>query len=216
MKQPSPSRTTRRGLLAGAAAIAAAPRMSHAQRRDPRVLRFIPNTGLTVLDPVWTASLVTGNHAYHVFDTLYGTGSDWKPAPQMAAGHTAEDDWRTWTIRLRDDLWFHDGTPVLARDCAASIKRWARRDSFGAAMMVVNESIDAPDDRTILFHMRHNKVWKNTLVNECAGLKNNANGFVYEPTKQVNGEICENFQSIILADNGNTCLLGSFTEVSAR
>lgn len=73
-----------------------------------------------------------------------------------------------------------------------------------------------PDDRTILFHMRHNKVWKNTLVNECAGLKNNANGFVYEPTKQVNGEICENFQSIILADNGNTCLLGSFTEVSAR
>jgi peptide/nickel transport system substrate-binding protein len=109
---------------------------------------------LTVLDPIWTASLVTGNHAYHVFDTLYGTGSDWKPAPQMAAGHTVEDDWRTWTIRLRDDLWFHDGTPVLARDCVASVKRWATRDSFGAAMMVVNESIDAPDDRTIRFRFK--------------------------------------------------------------
>ncbi len=143
---------TRRNGLAGAAGLVAAlatPRPARAQKRDPRVLRFIPNTGLTVLDPVWTASLVTGNHAYYVFDTLYGTGGDGKPGPQMAEGHTVEDEWRTWRIRLRENLWFHDGTPVLARDCVASIQRWAKRDSFGAAMMVSNDSISAEDDRTI-------------------------------------------------------------------
>ena len=151
------SHSTRRGVLGGAVGLTAAlaaPGVSRAQRRDPRVLRFIPNTGLTVLDPVWTASLVTGNHAYHVFDTLYGTGSDWKPTPQMAEGHTVEDEWRTWRIGLRDNLWFHDGTPVLARDCAASIKRWARRDSFGAAMTPLLDSIEAVDDRTILFRFK--------------------------------------------------------------
>ncbi len=147
---------TRRAALAGAAALGlAAPATSRAQRRDPRVLRFIPNTGLTVLDPIWTASLVTGNHAYHVFDTLYGTGSDWKPAPQMAEGHTVDDDWRLWHIRLREGLWFHDGSPVRARDCVASIRRWAKRDAFGAAMLAVLDSLDAPDDRTIRFRFRH-------------------------------------------------------------
>jgi peptide/nickel transport system substrate-binding protein len=157
MEQTTQVSLSRRGALAGAAGLAgtlAAPGLSKAQRRDPRVLRFIPNTGLTVLDPVWTASLVTGNHAYHVFDTLYGTASDWQPAPQMAAGHTVEDEWRTWHIRLREDLWFHDGTPVRAQDCAASIKRWARRDSFGSAMMTVVDSIEAADDRTIRFRFR--------------------------------------------------------------
>ncbi len=147
-------RLSRRAAITAAATALAMPGVSRAQRRDPRVLRFIPNTGLTVLDPIWTASLVTGNHAYHVFDTLYGTGSDWKPAPQMAAGHTVDDDWRTWHIRLRDDLWFHDGTPVRAQDCAASIKRWAKRDSFGAAMMPVVDTIDAADDRTIRFRFK--------------------------------------------------------------
>ena len=118
MPNPVSPRLARRGVLAGASCLATTvgvPRLSRAQQRDSRVLRFIPNTGLTVLDPVWTASLVTGNHAYYVFDTLYGTGSDWKPAPQMAEGHGVEDDWRIWRIRLRENLWFHDGTPVLAR-----------------------------------------------------------------------------------------------------
>jgi len=142
----------RRTVLAGAAALAgtlAAPSLSKAQRRDPRVLKFIPNTGLTVLDPVWTASLVTGNHGYHVWDTLYGTKSDFRPAPQMAEGHTVNADYTDWTIKLRENLWFHDGAPVLARDCIASLHRWAKRDSFGAVMWPQIDEISALDDRTI-------------------------------------------------------------------
>ncbi len=147
------SGSTRRAALIGAVALAA-PAIAQAQRRDPRVLRFIPNTGLTVLDPVWTASLVTGNHAYHVFDTLYATGSDWKPSPQMAAGHVVDSEWQVWDITLRDNLWFHDGTKVRAQDCVASVKRWARRDAFGAAMLAALDTIEAPDDRTIRFRFK--------------------------------------------------------------
>ena len=152
MPTARPSGFARRAMLAGAAGLAAtlaAPSLSKAQRRDPRVLKFIPNTGLTVLDPVWTASLVTGNHGYHVWDTLYGTRNDVRPTPQLAEGHTVNADYTDWTIKLRDGLWFHDGTPVLARDCIASLKRWAKRDSFGAVMWPQIEEISAPDDRSI-------------------------------------------------------------------
>ncbi len=72
------------------------------------------------------------NHGYMVFDTLYAHDAAFRARPQMAAGHTVAADGRTGTIRLRDGLRFHDGAPVLARDCVASIRRWAARDGFGA------------------------------------------------------------------------------------
>ena len=137
----------RRHLLQlGAAALAApalaAPRI--AQATSQRVLKFVPQSDLTVLDPVWTTATVTRNHAFLVFDTLYGLDTDFRPHPQMAEGHVVEADGRAWNIRLRPGLMFHDGTPVLARDCVASLQRWGRRDAFGQSLMAVTE---APDDQ---------------------------------------------------------------------
>ena len=35
------------------------------------------------------------------------------------------------TFTLRDGLEFHDGQPVTAEDCVASLKRWGARDALG-------------------------------------------------------------------------------------
>ncbi|PWC26536.1 ABC transporter substrate-binding protein [Teichococcus aestuarii] len=144
----------RRSLLQGMAistAALAAPALAQGQSRT---LRFIPQIDLAFLDPHWTTANVTRNHGFMVFDTLYGLDPNDVPYPQMAEGHVVEDDGRRWTIRLREGLLFHDGTPVLARDCVASIRRWGARDAFGGALMRVSEEIAAPDDRTIVFRLR--------------------------------------------------------------
>ena len=147
-------------LLGAAAAMGAKPAL--AQRRDPRELRFITSVGLTVLDPIWTASLVTLNHAYAVYDTLYGVAQDLSPRPQMVAGHTVSDDGRTWELKLRDGLVFHDGEPVLAKDAVASMKRWWRRDSFGQLVAEAHESIEAADDKT--FRLKLKRPFPHLLV----------------------------------------------------
>lgn len=144
---------SRRGLLTGAAALGV-PGRARAQKRDPRELRFITAVGLTVLDPVWTAALATLNHAYHVYDTLYGIGQDFSPRPQMVEGHTVSDDGLVWQFKLREGLWFHDGTPVLARDAAASMQRWWKRDSFGQLIAAAADTLDSPDDRTIRLKLK--------------------------------------------------------------
>ena len=144
---------SRRGLLTGAAALGV-PGRARAQKRDPRELRFITAVGLTVLDPVWTAALATLNHAYHVYDTLYGIGQDFSPRPQMVEGHTVSDDGLVWQFKLREGLWFHDGTPVLARDAAASMQRWWKRDSFGQLIAAAADTLDASDDRTIRLKLK--------------------------------------------------------------
>ncbi len=127
----------------------ATPHISRAA--DIKVLKFIPQGDLAVLDPVWTTAYVTRNHGMAVFDTLFATNSKFEPTPQMATGVQTDKEWK---LTLRDGLTFHDGTPVLARDCVASIQRWGKRDAFGQAVMSFTDELSAPDDKTILFKMK--------------------------------------------------------------
>ncbi len=143
----------RRDFLKGAAALSiAAPNLSLAAERQ--VLKFVPQADLTVLDPVWTTATVTRNHAFLVFDTLYGQNSRYEAVPQMAEGATTTDDGKLWKIKLRSGLKFHDGSTVLAKDCVASIQRWGKRDAFGQALMAVTDELSALDDTTIQFRLK--------------------------------------------------------------
>ena len=119
----------RRPLLAGAVAALAAPTISRAWA-TAQVLKFIPATDLTVLDPIWTTDYRTRNHAFAVFDTLYGqTGPSegFKATPQMVAGHTIENDGLTWRLTLRS-----------RPDVADSINRPMRPSAHCAALSVAH------------------------------------------------------------------------------
>jgi peptide/nickel transport system substrate-binding protein len=139
------------GLAAGASALAA-PGIGRAEGAS--TLRFIPQADLAVLDPIWTTAYVTRNHGYLVFDTLFGLDEQYKAQPQMAEGASTEDGGKTWRIGLRDGLAFHDGTPVLARDCVASLTRWGKRDTFGQALFDAIDEVSAADDLTLVFRLK--------------------------------------------------------------
>ncbi len=69
-----------------------------------RVLRFVPQANLTVLDPIVTTAAVTANHAWMVWDTLFGVNAAQRAKPQMADGYTISDDGRTYLIKLREGV----------------------------------------------------------------------------------------------------------------
>lgn len=139
---------TRRQALASALALP-----SVVRAETSRVLKFIPQSDLAVIDPIWSTAYNSRNHGYMVFDTLFGMDARYQIQPQMLAGFTVEDDGRRWNLTLRDGLLFHDGQKVLARDCVASIKRWAARDGLGGTLMKATDALSAPDDRTIRFQL---------------------------------------------------------------
>ena len=64
-------------LRTGAAGVAATtlPRFAIAQPANARVLRFVPQANLTVLDPIITTAAVTANHGWMVWDTLFGVNA---------------------------------------------------------------------------------------------------------------------------------------------
>ena len=143
----------RRTFVTAAAAALAMPALARAQSAS--TLKFVPAADIATLDPVWSTASQTRDHALMVYDTLYGVDDALRAAPQMVAGHVVENDGLRWTLTLRDGLVFHDGARVLARDCVASIRRWATRDSFGQVLMAATDDVSASDDRTIVFRMKH-------------------------------------------------------------
>ncbi len=144
---------TRRRILQATVAALAAPSISRAAS-GAKVLRVVPQADLGSLDPVWTTSYQTRDHGFMVFDTLFGLDSRFQASPQMAEGAVSERDGTLWRVTLREGLTFHDGSKVLARDAAASVRRWGARDGFGQALLAACDEIAAPDDRTLTFRMK--------------------------------------------------------------
>jgi peptide/nickel transport system substrate-binding protein len=147
---------TRRAVLGAGSAALLSPRLASAQAAA-RTLRFVPQANLASIDPIWSTAVVVRNHGLMVYDTLYGLGTDFRPRPQMAAGHEITDDGLRWTITLRPGLRFHDGEPVRAADCVASIRRWVKRDVLGSRLDALMEEIRALDDSR--FEIRLKKPW---------------------------------------------------------
>ena len=146
----------RRTLLSGAAAAAATalPRsFAIAQTDRSRTLRFVPQANLTLLDPIFTTALVTINHGWAIYDTLFGANTAQEVKPQMAEGYAVSDDGRTYTIKLREGLKFHNGEPVRAQDCVPSLQRWCARETIGQTVAKYVENWTARDDRTIEIKM---------------------------------------------------------------
>jgi peptide/nickel transport system substrate-binding protein len=118
-----------------------------------KTLHVKMHSDLRVIDPLFTTAYITRDHGYMVYDTLLATDSNFKVQPQMADWKIS-DDKLTYTFTLRDGLKWHDGPPVTAEDCVASLKRWGKVDNMGQKLMDFTASIEAPDAKTIVLKLK--------------------------------------------------------------
>ena len=119
------------------------------------MLRYVAGGyGAVQLDPLATTAYPTLILGLQVFESLYSVDENLTPRPQMAAGHVVEDDGKRWVITLRNGLRFHDGEPVLARDCVASVDRWIKRDLTGRTIAERLDALETVDDRTVVFRLK--------------------------------------------------------------
>jgi peptide/nickel transport system substrate-binding protein len=145
----------RRTTLAGGAAIAATsllqPRRAGAAAKS---LNVVLESEVTILDPHFTTATITRTFALHVFDMLFAMNGKGEIEPQMVESFQTSPDRLTWAFALREGLKFHDGAPVTAADCVASLRRWAVRDPLGKMLMEDTASLEAADARTIRFALK--------------------------------------------------------------
>jgi peptide/nickel transport system substrate-binding protein len=141
-------KVTRRSFVGAALAAPFLAKPGFGQARGS-VLRVIPHADLKNIDPIWTTAYISRNHGYMVYDTLFAMDKDLKAQPQMVDKWEASPDGKTYTFVLRDGLSWHDGKPVTAADCAASLVRWGKRDPMGQLMFTAVESCTGRDAKTL-------------------------------------------------------------------
>jgi peptide/nickel transport system substrate-binding protein len=103
---------------------------------DPHFHNLSPNNGLTK----------------HVFENLVATDEVQNPKPGLAESWRAIDD-RTWEIKLRKGVTFHDGSPFTAEDVIATFKRVPNVPNSPASFALFVKpvtSITAPDPHTLV------------------------------------------------------------------
>jgi peptide/nickel transport system substrate-binding protein len=116
-------------------------------------LRVVMHSDLKIVDPIWTTAYITRNHGYMIYDTLFATDANGRVQPQMVERHTVSPDGLVYTMTLRDGLLWHDGQPVTAEDCVASIKRWGAKDATGQKMMTFVKDLQVVDAKTFRINL---------------------------------------------------------------
>jgi ABC-type transport system substrate-binding protein len=88
------------------------------------VIRVALNTGhVRSLDPVLIINTEQGEIVPNVFETLTRVVEGARVVPWLAAEYHAEEGGRRFRFRLRDDVRFHDGRRLTARDVRFSFER---------------------------------------------------------------------------------------------
>ncbi len=117
-------------------------------KTQPKVIKAVMNGALANLDPIQTTADITLLHGMMVYDTLFSWDQNLVAKPQMVDTYTISDDKLTYTFTLRQGLKWHDGAPVKAEDCVASIKRWQVRDTVGQRIAALTTDLSVIDDRS--------------------------------------------------------------------
>ncbi|MEO6629175.1 MAG: ABC transporter substrate-binding protein [Aquihabitans sp.] len=113
------------------------------------------------------------------YDPLMAYGADRKPHPNLAKSVEPNDDYTVWTITLRPDITFHDGTSLDAPAVKLQLDKDVASFTVGQAFKSV-ESVEVKDRLTV--EVKMNQPWV-AFPAQLAG----QGGFVAAP-KQLNAE----------------------------
>lgn len=136
--------------LVAVAAIVAGASLAQAQT----TLKVVMHSDVKIVDPIWTTAYIVRNHGYMIYDTLFALDGKGEIKPQMVDTFTESPDKLTYKFTLRDGLLWHDGKPVTAEDCLASIKRWSARDPVGQKLMSFVEGMTADDAKSFTIKLK--------------------------------------------------------------
>jgi peptide/nickel transport system substrate-binding protein len=129
--------------------------LSCSSKPDPNTLVMIIESSPTNLDPRIGLDAFSERIDSLIFDDLLSRGEDLNVAPGLAERWDVPDP-LTYVFHLHRGARFHDGRPLTARDVKWTFDSLLEHKirSTKAAVYRYVDHIDAPDDATVVFHMK--------------------------------------------------------------
>jgi peptide/nickel transport system substrate-binding protein len=105
------------------------------------------------LDLTQTTDAIVMLVTSHFYETLFTWDADYRAVPLLAASHEVSEDGLVNTVKLRDDVLFHNGETMQAADVIASINRWSKLSGLGESLLEATDDIVEVDSSTVEFWM---------------------------------------------------------------
>jgi peptide/nickel transport system substrate-binding protein len=118
----------------------------------PQVLRVLTGFVPAALTPA--AGTAAHAMAWTVYDSVTQFGPNFEVRPSVADRWTLSADGTTWTLSLRGDLRWPDGTPLTAADVAFSLEQARLRRWPQAPLLASVVSARASDPATVVLTLR--------------------------------------------------------------
>lgn len=125
-----------------------------ASSASAKTISAVMQSPLRALDPIVSSAAISNTHGYMIYDTLLGMDEKYQVKPQMAEKWDVSADGKTYTFTLRANQKWHDGAPVKAEDCVASIRRWGKQDVMGQVLMDLIADMKVIDDRSFAITLK--------------------------------------------------------------
>ena len=120
----------------------------------PEALSLPWYNGVT-LDPITCPDGAQQTVAALLYEGLYALDPSFTPQPRLCAEAQRNDDATVWTLTLRQDVRFSDGSALRARDVVASLQRAKETERYGGRLAAVT-SITESRGRVVLRLSRPN------------------------------------------------------------
>ena len=111
---------------------------------------------LDSLDPHLNEAAGTKEILFNVYEGLVKADKDGELNPAVASAVTPSEDGKVYTVTLRDNVKFHDGSTVTAEDVKFSLERAADDSiaSYYASWFTNVDSIEINDDKTLTITLK--------------------------------------------------------------
>lgn len=131
------------------------PLLSCASKPDPNTLVMIIESSPTNLDPRVGIDAQSERIDNLIFDDLLSRGNDLNVAPGLAERWDVPDP-VTFIFHIHPGAKFHDGRPLTSKDVKWTFDSLlqGKIHSVKAAVYKYVDHIEAPDDTTVVFHMK--------------------------------------------------------------
>lgn len=130
----------------------AVPEEPAAAATEPKVLR------LQFAEPQMEPDMAKSNTSISIAwsglvnDYLLGYDQNNQPIMMLAETYEPNEDYSVWTVKLRDNAAFNDGTPVTTEDLAWSIKHYQENETQKAIFDLIKE-VEIVDAKTAKLHL---------------------------------------------------------------
>jgi peptide/nickel transport system substrate-binding protein len=147
---------------------------------DGKTFRFAGIDDPQTLDPHAANLLPSSRVINQIYESLVARDEKWKIIPWLASSWTVSPDGKSWRFKLRQDVIFHDGSPMTADDVVFSAERALAPTSQMKITLQGVEKAVRIDAHTVDFLMREpnpvlpQHLFQFKVMSRAWAVKNNA------------------------------------------